>query len=120
MTGFEIYTNASATMFIDTGKNVKDEQFTVRFLNILMQETLPYENNLREFKGLEKLTGAPVITTLDESIPYQDEITRLAMPYGLASLYQQEELDAYQASVYRQQYLVALNDLKKGIWEELE
>lgn len=119
MTGFDIYTNASATLFIDTGKNVKDEQFTVRFLNILLQESLPYENNLREFNGEDKLTAAPVLTNLDESIPYHDEITRLAFPYGLAALYQQEELDAYQASTYRQQYLMALNDTKKGIWVEV-
>ena len=119
MTGFDIYTRASATLYIDTGKNVQDEQFTVRFLNILLQETLPVENNLREFYGEDKLASAQVITNLDETIHYHDEILALPMVYGLASLYQQEELDAYQASVYRGQYLQALNDCKKGIWEEL-
>lgn len=120
MTGFDIYTRASATMFVDTGKSVQDEQFTVRYLNTLLQETLPVENNLREYYGEDKLSSAQVITNLDETINYHDEILAGALPYALAALYQQEELDAFQASVYQSRYEKALSDCKKGIWVNIE
>ena len=120
MTGFDIYTRASATMYVDTGKNVQDEQFTVRHMNTLLQETLPVENNLREFYGEDLLTSAQVITNLDEVIHYHDEILAGALPYALAALYQQEELDPYQQSIYQLKYEHALRDCKKGIWVTIE
>lgn len=119
MTGFDIYTAAAATLYTDTGKNVADEKFTVQFLNRIMQETLSCENSIREASGEELLTAAPVIHTLDQAIPYHDDLTRTAFVYELASLYQQEELDAYQASYYHGMYLQAVHDAKKGVWEIL-
>lgn len=120
MTGFEIYKRASATMYVDVGKNIKEEKFTVAYLNTMLQETLPVENNLREFYGEELLAKSQVINTLDDEIHYHDEILAGALPYALAALYQQEELDAYHASVYQQRYERAINDCKKGIWVTIE
>lgn len=117
MTGFDIYTNASATMYIDTGKNIAEEKYSVSFLNRILQETLPIENNIREAAGEETLPVAQQITTLDEEITYHDVLTRVAFVYELAALYQQEELDAYNSATYHAQYLQALNEAKRGVWE---
>lgn len=116
MTGFDIYSTAQATMFVDTGKNVADERFTVRHLNTVLQELLPLENNLREAEGMELLPAAPIIQSLDVEIPYRDSITRGCIPYALAALYQQDELDNYQAERYHNLYLMACENAKKGIW----
>ena len=56
MTGLQIYNMASAMLYEDTGTNIKEERYSVHFLNRLIAEAYPVEQNMREAEGSELLT----------------------------------------------------------------
>lgn len=113
MTGQEIYETASAFLYEKDNEDAESKNFSVPFLNLLLQECLETENSIRLQKGEEPLKQAPVITSLDETIAYADAITRVALPYGVAAQFFQEALDNFQAENYRAKYIAALNDARK-------
>ena len=122
MTAQKIYELASSFLYEIDDEDADSKKFAVGFLNILLMETFPCENSIREFRGLEPLKEPPMISSLDEDIPYQPEITRVALPYGLASWYFQEGMDNFQAENYRSKYLAAVMDASKinpGIVERM-
>ena len=113
MTAQKIYELASSFLYETDDEDADSKKFAVGFLNILLMETFPCENSIREFRGLEPLKEPPMISSLDEDIPYQPELTRVALPYGLASWYFQEGMDNFQAENYRSKYLAAVMDASK-------
>lgn len=113
MTGQEIYEIASSFLYERDGDDSDSKHFAVNFINILLQEALPYENSNRLADGAEELIEAPFIASLADTIPYVDSITRTAIPYGLASFFFQEAMDTFQAENYRNKYLGALADASK-------
>lgn len=110
MTGLEIYKAASAYLYERDNEDEESKEFSVPFLNTLLMESLPYENSIRLNRGEKELDNAPLIASLEEEIAYHDEITRVALPYGLAALFFAENLDNYRGNLYRAQYLSALGD----------
>ena len=122
MTAQKIYELASSFLYEIDDEDADSKRFAVGFLNILLMETFPCENSIREFRGLEPLKEPSMISSLDEDIPYQPELTRVALPYGLASWYFQEGMDNFQAENYRSKYLAAVMDASKinpGIVERM-
>ena len=115
MTGQEIYELASSFLYEKDNEDPDSKSFAPGFLNLLLQEALPYENSVREFEGREPLEKALVVASLDETVVYCDQITRAALPYGLASWYFQEALDNFQAENYRNKFIAGLEDAKKYI-----
>ena len=113
MTGQQIYVLASSFLYERDGEDADSKHFAVGFINILLQEALPCENSNRKSDGQELLRLAPTITSLDEEIPYHEEILRVAFPYGLASWYFAEAMDNYHESFYRNKFLAALEDATK-------
>jgi len=113
MTGQDIYEYASAFLYERDGDDLDSKEFAVKFINILLQESLEVENSIRKFKGEEVLESAPRITSLTQTIDYDDSITIAALPYGLASFYFQEGTDNYQAENYRAKFLAALQSAAK-------
>ena len=107
MTGQEIYETASAFLYEKDNEDAESKNFSVPFLNLLLQECLETEHTIRVFNGEEPLTS------LDETIAYADAITRVALPYGVAAQFFQEALDNFQAENYRAKYIAALNDARK-------
>lgn len=113
MTGHDIYKMASAFLYERDGEDEESKEFSVSFLNTLLVECLPYENSIRRSEGTAELKSAPLLTSLDENIDFDNAITRIALPYGLAALYFAENLDNQRGVMYRSQYLAALNDAAK-------
>ena len=120
MTGQEIYELASSFLYEKDNEDADSKSFAVGFLNVLLQEALPCENSVRRQEGREPLGRAPYLTRLEEEIEYCDQITRAALPYGLASFYFQEALDNFQAENYRSKYLAGLSDARKHISGEIQ
>ena len=116
MTGLQIYNMASAMLYEDTGTNIKEERYSVHFLNRLIAEAYMVEQNMREAEGSELLTEIPWVDTIEQEIPYHEQMLRTAFVYGLAMHYWQEELDTYQAETCKAEYLAALNDCRQGVW----
>ena len=113
MTAQQIYELASSFLYEVDGEDADSKKFAVGFLNILLMETFPCEQSIREFRGIEPLTEPPFLTDINQDVPYQPELTRIALPYGLASWYFQEAMDNFQAENYRNKYLAAIADASK-------
>lgn len=113
MTAQQIYELASSFLYEVDGEDADSKKFAVGFLNILLMETFPCEQSIREFRGIEPLKEPPFITDINQDVPYQPELTRIALPYGLASWYFQEAMDNFQAENYRNKYLAAVADASK-------
>ena len=52
-------------------------------LNTVLSECLSRENSLRYRDGMEELTEAPYISTMEDIIPYHEELVRNVLPYGV-------------------------------------
>lgn len=83
------------------------------WFNLLLQEALPYENSLRQAAGQAALSQAPTVSGWDDEINYCPEITRSALPYGLAALMYQEDDRESLAQYYRAIYVSALKESSK-------
>ena len=113
MTGNDIFD--SAAVYLTQTREDSDDlaAFVPLWLNVLLEECLPYENQLRRMAGQEALEKAPRVTaeTMGETIPYQESILRTALPYGLASDFWRDDDNDYRANDFRAKYVSALNDL---------
>ena len=109
MTVRDIYI-LGAAMVGDRENDGRDERdFSVPYMNILLQEAFNCENSMRERDGQSLLLTAPIISSIDDEVPYHDELVRAAMPYGLAWKYQQEAGNNGLASQYRNMFIDAVN-----------
>ena len=81
-----IYTLALAKIIEAPGTDVDYDSYSPPLLDSLLVEALPYENAIRAQRGDEELTSAPEITTIDSTVlDWDDRITRVALPWGLAA-----------------------------------
>ena len=87
MTAQQIYEMASSFLYEADGDDAESKDFSIGFLNVLLQEALETENSIRRFKETTELTEAPYLTALTDTINYDGAITRGALPYGLAAFY---------------------------------
>ena len=120
MTAQEIYEAALAYVYEYKDRDRDYRSFFLPFLNALLCECLPYENAEREAVGGEVLERAPVIAEMAEAVPYAEHIVRIALPYGVASLYFQDEGDTYKMERYRNMYIEALETRKRCVVMEME
>jgi hypothetical protein len=104
----DVYVLAAA-LIGDRENDDKDERdFTIPYMNILLQEALECENSIRAIRGEEELAAAPILG-LDDEIPYHDQLVMAAFPYGLAWQYHQEAGNLGLASQYRNMFIEAVN-----------
>ena len=87
LTAMEIFTTACSYI----SQTVEDSEdiigFAPAWLNVLLAECLETENTLRRMDGQAELEEAPRVSgeTMSMEIPYHEALTRIALPYGLAS-----------------------------------
>lgn len=105
-----VYKLACAIMFEKTGLDPDFQTFFPSLVTMLLQEALPYENARRETLGQPLLEKAPAVTGMDDEIPCCDLICQVALPYGMASWYFQDEMNDYRSQDYRGRYILALRE----------
>ncbi|HAZ19131.1 MAG TPA: hypothetical protein DCY75_03035 [Clostridiales bacterium] len=116
----DIY-KAALSLTFTAENNAQDfKTYFVPFLNLCLAEALHFENSIRESRGEEKLDSAPLITAFEEEIPYDDAITRIALPYGVASYYFQDDMDDYRYQEHRGRFVSALQDAAKIMETDIE
>ena len=108
MTGNNIFETACAFLAMSPQDNKDLEGLALIWLNSLLAEALQYENANRQANKKELLENAPMLASLDEEIPYCNDILRIALPYGLASYLYIEEESFAVAGEFRTRYLSAL------------
>jgi len=112
MTGEEIYEIALSFVFERKREDADYEDFFPLFLNSVMQEALAYENMIRRRKGKVALAVAPRITKeqMNEELDFSEGLCRVALPYGVAAFYCQDDGDSYRAADYRNRFIAALTE----------
>jgi len=109
MTAREVYAIAAAFIGDRENDDLDERDFTVPYMNVLLQEALPCENSIRESRGEPVLAQAPYVSNIDNGLIYHDELVRAAFPYGLAWQYHQEAGNLSLASQYRNMFIDAVN-----------
>ena len=108
----EIFTTACSYI----SQTVEDSEdiigFAPAWLNVLLAECLETENTLRRMDGQAELEEAPRVSgeTMNREIPYHDALTRIALPYGLASDVYRDADDNYRVKKFRDLYIAALEE----------
>lgn len=112
-----IYTLALAKIIEVPGTDVDFDSYSPTLLDSLLVEALPYENAIRAQRGDEELTSAPEITTIDSTVlDWDDRITRVALPWGLAAalLFDDENRKA-ESVMFRNEFVSALEDAAPAV-----
>lgn len=73
-------------------------------LNIVLAETFKLENNNRLHKGLSVLTTIPFMTALTDTIPYQDNVVRNVLPFGILTYLQLADDEVVKTGFYQSRY----------------
>jgi len=120
MTAEQIFKTAASFLFEQAGYDVDFKTHAPSIINTLVAEALPYENAYRAANGMGELERAPAITALDDDIPYCDAICRIALPFGLAAYFYQDELDNYKAQDFRARFIDALNEAAPAVETDTE
>ena len=112
MIGTEVYELALSYVFERKNQDADYKEFFPMFINTVMQEALTYENMIRRKTGKVALSVAPKITEADmeKELDFSESLCRVALPYGVASFYYQDEGDNYRAQDYRNRFIGALED----------
>jgi hypothetical protein len=80
----ELYDLAKSTMFEKpTSKDY--DNYIIPWLNVLLQENFNLNNHLRIKHGKTELDATPWLTSLSDVVPYEVEMVREILPYGLAA-----------------------------------
>ena len=112
-----IYTLALAKIIEAPGTDVDYDSYSPPLLDSLLVEALPYENAIRAQRGDEELTSAPEITAIDSTaLDWDDRITRVALPWGLAAalLFDDENRKA-ESVMFRNEFVSALEDAAPAV-----
>lgn len=112
-----IYTLALAKIIEAPGTDVDFDSYSPTLLDSLLVEALPYENAIRAQRGDAELTSTPEVTTIDSTaLDWDDRITRVALPWGLAAalLFDDENRKA-ESVMFRNEFVSALEDAAPAV-----
>ena len=112
-----IYTLALAKIIEAPGTDVDFDSYSPTLLDSLLVEALPYENAIRAQRGDEELTSTPEVTAIDSTaLDWDDRITRVALPWGLAAalLFDDENRKA-ESVMFRNEFVSALEDAAPAV-----
>ena len=107
MTVEELYKSALAVMPSNPSEDDSLRQYMAQWTNLLLRETLKYENAHRALRGEAELTTAPSVSTLADAVPYSAQLSENAFVWGIASLMAKDDDDTLHEQDYRGRYINA-------------
>ena len=110
MTGQEILKITLDLLYEETNEY---DIYAVSILNMMIAELFETENQIRWATGKSPLEETPYLTELKEEVPYDERLTRGAMPFGLASYIILDDNDMGRVGYFRQLYVNAVNSAAK-------
>ncbi len=119
MKAYDIYKKTLTLMFEREGE---DKAFRDNFTSLLTSvaaECIPYENSIRRASGRVEMTTAPVVSDMEQELLMSDELCAIAMPYGVASYFCQDDGETLLSQMYRERFLIALANAKKCFFEDV-
>lgn len=102
MTVYELLGTAAA-LFFETEPTAYQE-VALPFVNMVLAECFEANNRLRRRAGKEELSELPVMSDLQETLPYEEELVRLVLPYGLAAKLIYDEQDSARLNYFLSEY----------------
>lgn len=111
MTGNDVYKRACAFLFEKPGIDRAFLEHAPDIINVLIAEALPYQNNRNRARGIDEISLFS-INSLDDEIPLDDPIAAIALPFGLAAYFYQDEEDNFRGQDFRGRFIAALEDAK--------
>lgn len=82
-------------------------------LNTILEETFSINNGIREIKGLLPLDESPDIESLSDIVPYEKELIKRAIIYGVASAVYWKDGDSETFAMLHEKYVNGCNALRK-------
>lgn len=120
MTAQELFTLTAGLMGI-TQNNALNYGDTILFqMNTILSQTFQLENNNREFLGLTKLTSIPTVSSLSDTLTYQDNVLRNVVVFGLAQLMSLSDDDVLKANFFEGRFIDAIKTESKAIKTDIE
>lgn len=115
----KIYALALAKIFETKGNDSDYDTYSPLLLESLLLETMPYENQIRRQAGKPLVEKAPEIDAIDDTeIDWDDRITKIALPYGLASmLLSDDESRKAEYVMNRNEFVTALEEAAPAVFE---
>lgn len=104
MTANQLYRTTLAIMSENESNASSYTEFVIPNINVLLSELFDTENSLRATNGDVLLIEIPEIITLTDVIPYNEQICRTVMPYGLATYLALGDDEYSKAGFYDSRY----------------
>lgn len=126
MTVNDVYTAALSILSETPGNSETTASFAPLWVNLLLSECFPAENQVRKMNNIEILEEIPTVSALTDTIPYQPVFLR-PLVYGLASFLYIDDDDDHRSTLFRNRYIEAVSEAAKALvepmrcaWEEEE
>ena len=97
--------------------------YTERFIGILnarLAEAFTKNNAMRAARGAEALSDIPVITALEDEVPYEPRLLLHTLPLGVAGYLYVDDDETGISNVYREDYQKALMSSEKAQFTDAE
>ena len=112
MTGEQLLKRAAALISETDTEDYKE--IALIQINILLDETWKQNNRMRKAAGKEEM-GRVDLDSLGAEIPWEEELVRNALPWGLAAKLFFEEDDNARLSMFNEEFANRLNACDKGL-----
>lgn len=113
MTGEQLLKRAAALISETDTEDYKE--IALIQINILLDETWKQNNRMRKAAGKDEMTARVDLESLGEEIPWEEELVRSALPWGLAAKLFFEEDDNARLSMFNEEFANRLNACDKGL-----
>lgn len=100
MTAQELYVRTIGIMGITEANATTYAETIIPQINTVLGDCFKLENNNREYEGIALLTAIPVVTTLSDTITYQENLVINVLPYGIAQLLALSDDDTIRANYF--------------------
>ena len=100
--------------------NVDMQKHMVTWCNVLLADTLNYENIYRRVNKIKELDTPEKVKKEEDEIPYNETLVSKAFPYGMARWIFRENDDIDASREYYQLYAVALTEATPLEYIEVE
>ena len=120
MTVMECYERAVSFLPETKEENTDMTKHMVTWANVLMADTLNYENAFRRANGIDELSSPPRVTGQNDEIPYNEKLVAGAFPYGMARWIFRENEDISGSREYYSLYAAAVEEATPAIYGAVE
>ncbi len=101
-------------------ENPDMQRFMLSWCNMVMADTLIYENMWRRLNLVPVLEASPILVDADAEIPYNSELVHAVFPYGMARWAFRENDDVAAESLYHNLYSSAIRENAPAVTEEVK